>query len=199
MAKSSKSVYFLLVLLIALISWIAYSGNIFQALNENQNTTQIQNGTAIQQIQPNSIQAYFCPQNKCSEKLIAQFSTAKKSIHGAIYSFTLDSIGDSLVAAKNRGIEVKIIMEKQQLSRYSELKKLQEAGIEVRIDSNPNFMHDKFSIIDGKIVTTGSFNWTQNADKENNENLVIINSPELATQFDSEFGQIFEKGTQATN
>ncbi len=192
MAKSpgSNSNFLIILLIVALVFLLFFAFNYekFQFQISGQNT-QVQ-GTGIV---PNSIEAYFCPADNCSQKLISQFDSAKSSIDGAIYSFTLDSIGDSLVSAKKRGVNVRIVMERQQLSEYSELEKLQNAGINVRIDSNPAYMHDKFAVIDKNVVATGSFNWSQNADEKNNENLVIINSQELAQKFETEFDVIFTK------
>jgi phosphatidylserine/phosphatidylglycerophosphate/cardiolipin synthase-like enzyme len=52
-------------------------------------------------------------------------------------------------------------------------------------------MHDKIMIVDGKIVLTGSFNWSNNAENENNENLLIITSTSLATTYENEFQKIW--------
>jgi phosphatidylserine/phosphatidylglycerophosphate/cardiolipin synthase-like enzyme len=52
-------------------------------------------------------------------------------------------------------------------------------------------MHDKIMIVDGKVVLTGSFNWSNNAENENNENLLIITSTSLATTYENEFQKIW--------
>jgi mitochondrial cardiolipin hydrolase len=53
-------------------------------------------------------------------------------------------------------------------------------------------MHDKFMIVDKKIVTTGSFNWTTNATEYNNENLIIITSKNTAAAYNEEFNRIWD-------
>jgi len=192
MAKSfGNNSNFPVILLIAALVFV-----LFFAFNYEKFQFQISQNENVPQsaIVPNSIEAFFCPADNCSQKLISQFDSAKGTIDGAIYSFTLDSIGDALVNAKKRGVNVRIVMERQQLSDYSEIDKLKNAGIDVRIDSNPAYMHDKFAVIDGNVVATGSFNWSQNADEKNNENLVIINSQELAQKFEAEFVKIFSSG-----
>jgi phosphatidylserine/phosphatidylglycerophosphate/cardiolipin synthase-like enzyme len=35
-------------------------------------------------------------------------------------------------------------------------------------------MHNKYAIYDGKVLSTGSFNWTGSAERRNDENLVVI-------------------------
>jgi len=136
---------------------------------------------------------FFCPEQECDSALISVLDSANTSIHAAVYSFTLDNIGDALVRAKQRGVDVKVIVEKTQVSKYSEYWKLMKNNITVLNDSNPDYMHDKFVIIDGQIVATGSYNWTKHATYYNNENLLIIWSKELAEKYEREFEKIFNK------
>jgi len=139
------------------------------------------------------IGVYFSPNDKCSNKLIYWFNRANKSIHVLIYSFTLDSISDALIKAHERGVEVLIVMEKSQISKYSEYEKLKKAGIYVRLDNNPALMHNKVAIIDGKIVITGSYNWSKDAEERNNENMIIILSIEIAKIYEDEFQKIWKE------
>ena len=110
-----------------------------------------------------------------------------------IYSFTLDEIALALIEAKNRGIEVKVLLEKQQSgTAYSEEKRLASSGIETRFMDNPSgIMHDKFSVFDSEIAATGSFNYTANANENNNENLVFLYNPETAREFEAEFSRLW--------
>ncbi len=139
----------------------------------------------------NTYEVYFCPEDACSSQIMRQIDKAQSSIYVAMYSFTLDSITDALIRAKNRGVDVKVVMEKSQVGKGSEYERLRNAGIDVRLDKNPDFMHNKFAIIDGKIVVTGSFNWSQHADAANDENLLIVYSEELARKYESEFWEIW--------
>ncbi|MFH1240142.1 MAG: phospholipase D family protein [Candidatus Diapherotrites archaeon] len=141
------------------------------------------------QIQTETV--YLCPEDACANELEALIDSADSQIHAAVYSFTLDSLGDALVRAHERGVKVSIVLEKDQISQYSEFDKLVNAGIDARIDSNPASMHNKFAIIDSEIVATGSFNWSQNADTKNDENLLILRSKELSAQYELEFQEIF--------
>jgi phosphatidylserine/phosphatidylglycerophosphate/cardiolipin synthase-like enzyme len=144
-----------------------------------------------------SSQVYFCPEDKCSAHLIEVFDGANDSIHCAIYSFTLDSVAQSLARANDRSVEVKVIFEKQQAaSNYSRDEWLESNGVGVHRDTNPGYMHNKFCIIDGKIVVTGSFNWSENADEQNDENLLIILSQALAQLYDAEFWEIWTAGSE---
>jgi phosphatidylserine/phosphatidylglycerophosphate/cardiolipin synthase-like enzyme len=44
-------------------------------------------------------------------------------------------------------------------------------------------MHHKFAVIDNKVVLTGSFNWTRNAAEDNHENIISIDSADMAVYF----------------
>ena len=139
------------------------------------------------------VSAYFCPEDDCSGKLIAEIDNAKRYVHIAIYSFTHKDIADALVSARLRGVEVKVLFDRQQAgSEYSVDEILSEAGIEVKYDTLSGYMHDKFTVIDDRIATTGSFNYTRNADARNAENLVIMNAGDVAMKFELEFQKLWE-------
>jgi phosphatidylserine/phosphatidylglycerophosphate/cardiolipin synthase-like enzyme len=134
---------------------------------------------------------YFSPRGGCENQVINWINKANSSIHVLIYSFTLDSVGNALIEAHGRHIEVKIVFEKGQIGQSSEYQRLRNSAVDVRNDTNPSYMHDKIMIVDGKIVLTGSFNWSNNAENENNENLLIIINTSLATTYENEFQKIW--------
>lgn len=134
---------------------------------------------------------YFSPRGGCENQVINWINKANSSIHVLIYSFTLDSVGNALIEALDRHIEVKIVFEKGQIGQSSEYQRLRNSAVDVRNDTNPSYMHDKIMIVDGKVVLTGSFNWSNNAENENNENLLIITSTSLATTYENEFQKIW--------
>ncbi|QQR92447.1 MAG: phospholipase D family protein [Candidatus Iainarchaeum archaeon] len=143
-------------------------------------------------IPTDSLQAAFCPSPQCESLAISALDAAQERIDVAMYSFTNDALGDALVRAKERGVRVRVVLEKQQdSSSFSEHGKLSAAGISVRVDSNPQLMHHKFAVIDERFVITGSMNWSGNGVKENNENLLVIHSPQLNAQFAEEFEKIW--------
>jgi len=130
---------------------------------------------------------YFSPKGRCEEQLLYWINRANTSIHVLIYSFTLDSVSDALIEAHSRGVDVKVVFEEGQITKYSEYQKLKAAGVSVRNDTNPKLMHDKVMIIDGIIVVTGSYNYSANAENYNNENMIIILSDYIADMYEREF------------
>ena len=135
---------------------------------------------------------YFSPKGGCAEAVTYWIGRANQSIHVLMFIFSLDSIADALISAHKRGIEVKVVFDKSQ--SYSQYAVLKAAGIEVRNDTNwDGIMHDKIAIIDYGIVLTGSFNWTGTAENNNNENLIVIHSVEVASRYESEFQRIWNQ------
>ncbi len=138
-----------------------------------------------------SAQAAFCPSPQCESLSISALDAAQERIDVAMYSFTNDALGDALVRAHERGVKVRVLLEKQQnTTSFSEHSKLAAAGILVRVDSNPQLMHHKFAVIDERFIITGSMNWSANGVRENNENVLVIHSPQLNAHFENEFERV---------
>ncbi len=141
-----------------------------------------------------SMQTAFCPSVECTNLPIAALDSARSRIWVAMYSFTNQDFADALIRARSRGVDVRVIVEKQQAgSQYSKHPSLSVAGIPVRIDSNPNYMHHKFAVIDAQQLINGSMNWSGNGVNENNENVSVIDSPELNEKFANEFQTIWSE------
>ncbi len=126
---------------------------------------------------------YFCPNENCKTQVLNQISNAEKSIVCMMYSFTLDDFGDALVEERKTGTNIKVILENQQTSQYSEYEKLKAEGIEVIEDNQSYLMHNKFCVFDDKVVTTGSMNFSNNGTNNNDETLVIIKDQNISKQY----------------
>jgi phosphatidylserine/phosphatidylglycerophosphate/cardiolipin synthase-like enzyme len=126
--------------------------------------------------------------------LISLIENAKVSVHGAFFEMDLPNLADALVSAAARGIDVKLVYDNEQVNkpeRVQIISELTDAGIPLVPDERSAFMHNKFFVIDGNIVWTGSFNYTENASHRNNENAVIFFVPELAQNYEREFAEMF--------
>jgi len=134
---------------------------------------------------------FFSPDGGCKDAVISWINKANSTIHILIYSFTLDDVSNALIEATDRGVDVKIVFDSSQISQYSEYDRLNDAGIDVKKDTNSALMHNKVMIVDEKIILTGSFNWSQNAEERNNENLIVIESVEVSSIFEEEFEKIW--------
>ena len=102
------------------------------------------------------------------------------------YSFTSAPIAQALVAAKNRGVRVEVILDKsQRTEHYSEADFLAHSGIPVSIDAAHSIAHNKVMVIDDETVITGSFNFTKAAEERNAENLLVLQDKDLAARYKS--------------
>lgn len=126
---------------------------------------------------------YFCPNHFCEFSVLDKVKEAEKNIVCMIYSFTLDDLADELINAKQRGINIKIILENQQITQYSEYQKLKANNIDVILDNRPFLMHNKFCVIDEETLITGSMNFSVNGINNNDECLLIIKDKNLSLQY----------------
>ncbi len=127
---------------------------------------------------------------------------ATKSIHIFIFTFRYypnypnDAnsviIGD-LIAAKQRGVDVKVIMDCSSWNRSNTLQNkmvgdsLKKVGIEVYYDPVDITSHDKLVIVDDSLVFVGSHNWSYYALERNNEASVKVVSKEVARAYEEHF------------
>lgn len=150
------------------------------------------------------IKVYFSPEQGENILSILQeaIQGAKERIYILIYSFTLDELADALIKAKDRGIEVKIIMDKTQAEGSSSVdERLREAGINVKIQggSKGGYMHIKMMVVDDMLMT-GSYNWSGNATNKNDENfLVITNEKEVLESHLVKFNQLWKEELSVTS
>ena len=140
--------------------------------------------------------AYFSPRGGCTSEIVRLINSSKKTIDIAIYSFTSKKIAKALIDAHKRGVKVRVIIDwGNGKSRFCVGPLLEKAGIEVRYKkgSGGGLMHNKYAIYDGKTVSTGSFNWTSNAEKRNDENLVVIeNDRNLVELYEKNFKKLWK-------
>jgi hypothetical protein len=138
---------------------------------------------------------YFSKDNgKPDQQLIKVISGAKSNLDIAIYSLTKENIVDAIIKSKSSGVNVRLITDKQESKSKSEAKelaKLKAAGIPVKINTHKGLMHMKVTIADKNIITTGSYNYTEAATKNNDEVLVVLHDSTAAQKFTSEFERMW--------
>ncbi len=140
------------------------------------------------------IENYFSPQDGVQQHVLERLDDARESIRFMAFSYTSDPIADAMIAGHEAGLEVQGIYEKRNAGGSgSDFGRLEEAGIDVLEDGNCYTMHHKVIIIDDATVITGSYNFTRRAEDTNDENLLIIDSPELSSLFLQEFERIYEQ------
>lgn len=136
------------------------------------------------------VETYFAPEDDVMAQLISVTSEAQHSIHFMAFSFTDDGLARAIMERADAGVQVAGIFEARGANtEYSACPALLAHGLDVRLDGNPRTFHHKVVIIDGTIVATGSFNFSANAAQSNDENLLIIHSPQIAALYEEEFNR----------
>ncbi|MCG9128312.1 DUF1669 domain-containing protein [Candidatus Poribacteria bacterium] len=124
-------------------------------------------------------------------RLIEKLGIASNRIDAALYDLDSRPITDAIIEAHERNVKVRIFAENDNVDE-EEFQRLKESGISVLDDSdNDGLMHHKFFVIDGRYVWTGSYNPTYRGANTNNNNVVWIDSPALATNFTQEFRELY--------
>ncbi|MDX1960843.1 MAG: phospholipase D-like domain-containing protein [Leptospiraceae bacterium] len=167
------------------------------------------------------IELYFSPYDgdEAMNRLIQFVNEAKSEINYMIFAHTHDELTTALIRAAKRGVLVRGIHDYTFVRGTSmEAARLYNAG---RLnpngkgpfnkeDGNENTktpgrresggkLHCKTMIIDGRIVSTGSFNWSNNAVNNNDENMMVIYSPQVAAELQNQWNSIWNYGRPITN
>jgi phosphatidylserine/phosphatidylglycerophosphate/cardiolipin synthase-like enzyme len=152
-------------------------------INQTPNSTVMIDGSQVE--------VYFSPEDGTLAHILEVVGLAKESISFLAYSFTSDSLAEALLERTNSGVVVQGVFDKDQYhANYgTEFDRLSAAGLDIRLDGNPRLMHDKVIIIDNQVVITGSYNFSNNAEYNNDENTLIIHNPEIANLYTAEFEQ----------
>jgi phosphatidylserine/phosphatidylglycerophosphate/cardiolipin synthase-like enzyme len=130
------------------------------------------------------VEVYFSPKGGCTEAVVRELGAAKQTVFMQAYSFTSKDIAAALLEAHKRGVVVHTILDKSNLTEnYSDADFLAHAGMSVLIDAKHSIAHNKIIVIDGQVVITGSFNFTNQAERSNAENLLVIHDRTLAERY----------------
>lgn len=139
---------------------------------------------------PATVSVCFTPGPvSCAEVIADRVDGAQTKVRVQAYWLTSPVILRAITAAKRRGLDVEAILDKTQdrttsaRSHYTGATYLANAGIPVWIDDAPAIAHNKVIVLDATTVITGSFNFTKSADNRNAENVVVLDSPEVAGWF----------------
>jgi len=131
-----------------------------------------------------SMEVYFCPEDECREHLVEFLQGAKNYIHCAFYDVDLPEVINTLKEKESK-IDVKLAIDQASIDKIS--------GTNLVVRNDSNLMHNKFCIVDGEKVFTGSFNPTENCNFYNNNNMAIIYSKIIADNYEKEFQELWNK------
>ena len=141
------------------------------------------------------IDVYFSPDDGVLAGLLPVLESAQESIYFLAYSFTSNQLGEIVRQKAQAELAVAGVMDDEQVrsNQGTEFDPFRQANLDVRIDGIDGLMHHKVFIVDEQIVVLGSYNFSQNAEERNDENLLIIYDPVIAEQFMFEFLRVQEQ------
>jgi phosphatidylserine/phosphatidylglycerophosphate/cardiolipin synthase-like enzyme len=155
------------------------------------------------------IECYFGPEDEIAEEILTELNNAKENIYFMAFSFTRDDMSDVIICKHREGKEVRGVFESMASfdetllglypGEYSKYWDMKDAGLNVRLDGNPDLMHHKVFIVDNLTVITGSPNFSNRGVQDNDENLLIIHDPETASHFLREFEEVWQEAQQNVN
>ena len=135
----------------------------------------------------------FSPKGGTSKELALLIKAAKEDVAVAAYAFSSKYLGQALSVALKRGVKIRILLDWVNARKaYSIDEWLAGEGIDVRfIEMKRGNMHHKFMIIDGKILITGSYNFTNESEFRNHEAAIFTNNKALIQSFVGEFERLW--------
>lgn len=148
----------------------------------------------IEPPEPSPIDVYFSPEDPCPDVIIRQFRSTRQFADVCVFTITDNRIADAMIEAHRRGIQVRVISDDDKSTDLgSDIMRLSDAGIDIRIDRSHYHMHHKYAVFDRVRVLTGSYNWTRGAADQNEENFLIAPDPRLAQLYLNNFDQLWQQ------
>lgn len=137
----------------------------------------------------------FSPKRNAKEIVMSLILEAQNELFVAAYSFTSKDIALALLDAKQRGVDVRIVVDAKQnddkQGGYKAVDFLEGEGIPIFRSTNYEAMHHKFMVADSISVQLGSFNYSVSADAKNAETAIVIrNAPAIALTYRNEWARL---------
>lgn len=141
------------------------------------------------------VSVYFSPQDSVIDtSLIPYINNAKSYIYIPTFVITHKNVTQALIDAKERNVDVKVILDATNANnKHTTHERLRRHGIEVKTENFAGKMHSKSVIIDDKYTFIGSMNLSKSGTSRNDENVVLIENPNIAKFYKNFFLYVWEK------
>lgn len=128
------------------------------------------------------------------ERIQAELGKASQEVKVAVAWFTNQALLDALISASSRGCKIQLIIADNEDNNKLDFESLVKAGGQIQRVKSTGFgmMHQKYCIIDSRLAITGSFNWTNNALRNNSENAIFTEEPEIIQSLSENFESILK-------
>ena len=123
--------------------------------------------------------------------------TAQKTLDVAVYDITHPKIVHEILVASKK-IKVRVVVDrKQSKGEHSLVDLLIKGGAAVKFGKQRGIMHHKFTLVDGTRLETGSFNYSNNATNNNQENQIYLDDPTIVRRYTDRFEKMWSEGKAA--
>ena len=137
--------------------------------------------------------ARFGPEDPMVESVLAFVDGSRKTLDIAVFTLTDDRLSEALAGLHRRGVAVRLLTDNDKSwDRGSDVKRLLEGGLNIRMDRSEHHFHHKFAVRDGAALLNGSYNWTRGADRHNRENFLVTHDPGLVRSYGDAFQAMWD-------
>jgi hypothetical protein len=138
----------------------------------------------------------FSPRGSIKDAIIKNIISARSTIDVTAFTFTAGDIAEALYQAKDRGVKIRVIVDQTQDAKcYPVLEFLKEEGFNLQFlkGNIGGSMNNAFAIFDDNLLVTGSYTWTEYAEKFNYENAIFIDESDVVEKYKKEFETLYDK------
>jgi mitochondrial cardiolipin hydrolase len=140
------------------------------------------------------VEAYFSPYDDIHSAVVDRLSEATTSVKCSLYGITNISVTKTFKGLVGKGVTVKLCLDKtQSAGKYDTHQQLAKAGVEIVIKKTGVLEHNKFCVIDGTRVIMGSWNYSNNAQKQDNSMVDLSGCDAIVKEFSDAFERIYER------
>jgi len=140
----------------------------------------------------------FSPGGQSEDRLAEIIGAAKETLDVVTFTFSSKILADAVIDAKNRGVKVRFMTDSGIGKSSWAAKLIFEDGVEIKWRkgrTTKGAMHNKYVIFDGKLLQTGSFNWTINANVNSFENMIFVNGVAAIEAYQAMFDGLYAQAT----
>ena len=136
---------------------------------------------------------FFSPGDDCPKVICNMFESARQTVDICVFTITDDRITQAVRDAYVRGVNIRVITDNDKaFDPGSDVDRMNNLGIPLRVDQSPHHMHHKYAIFDKTSTLTGSYNWTRSADHHNEENFLVTDDPTITRPFIGHFEKLWD-------
>lgn len=134
----------------------------------------------------------FSPRGGTEAAIIKAVDAARSSVDVAMFTLTSANIMEALKRASARGVKVKLLLFRGQKFPFFQEAKASHMALRWKDGrKEKGQMHNKFAVLDRKLLINGSFNWTVTAETSNTENTIFTAEPEYVGAYQAEFDSLY--------